>query len=498
MDESGKNEPKCKRTVAHIQGKMQMQPPKSRAKASKTVVGTVLLAGLSLILATCVKPTLAFLAAVVGLIALVVSIVQTIKGKKKLSVKHTAIGAFILLEMILLTYWRVDAAPIPNDYSINDLRSAPLGYSVTYALLNKLADKNDHLPDAPAVGLSLEDLQNLEEINRIFKEADLQTISQHIKANADRILSIWQNAKKGRAILKKLAVFPQIADLTEPDLLYSLPWTKNFKHLLFLHRAYICLQSCNGNHEAAIDEFKRLHSIVQKLNLNARMIVLKLVCFAYTSVNIQTANFMINNPDTPQAALLTLRQRMVPLSNEHTSLRNPMIAEYLMFKKALMKVAREPRFRYSHFPAVKFNSTLRVHRNFCDRWIDISEHRTQSKEFRVWPAVYVNLPVRMTLKDGVPWYYKAYNPIGSHVIEMLTPAMGRVLAIRTKLEIHSDLLQIVLNKRLGREVNLEARAYGGEYIVDVENRKVFSPGPDGKTGTKDDITLPINPELLGW
>jgi hypothetical protein len=25
---------------------------------------------------------------------------------------------FILLEMISLTYWRIDAAPIPNDYTI--------------------------------------------------------------------------------------------------------------------------------------------------------------------------------------------------------------------------------------------------------------------------------------------------------------------------------------------------------------------------------------------
>jgi hypothetical protein len=56
----------------------------------------------------------------------------------------------------------------------------------------------------------------------------------------------------------------------------------------------------------------------------------------------------------------------------------------------------------------------------------------------------------------------------------------------------------VLNKKLGKEVSLKARAYSDEYIVDVENRKIFSPGPDGKPGTKDDIKLPINPEVLGW
>ena len=66
------------------------------------------------------------------------------------------------------------------------------------------------------------------------------------------------------------------------------------------------------------------------------------------------------------------------------------------------------------------------------------------------------------------------------------------------LPVHADLLQIVLNKRLGKEVSLKSRAYSDEYIVDIENKKIFSPGPDGKANTKDDIKLRINPEVLGW
>jgi hypothetical protein len=88
--------------------------------------------------------------------------------------------------------------------------------------------------------------------------------------------------------------------------------------------------------------------------------------------------------------------------------------------------------------------------------------------------------------------------MGSKVIEIITPSIWRIVALRTRLEIHSHLLQIVLDKRLGGDVSLEALAYGDEYIVDVENRKIFSPGPDGKANTKDDIFLWINPEVLGW
>jgi hypothetical protein len=68
----------------------------------------------------------------------------------------------------------------------------------------------------------------------------------------------------------------------------------------------------------------------------------------------------------------------------------------------------------------------------------------------------------------------------------------------TNISVQDDLLQIVLNKRLVKEVSLKARAYGDEYIVDIENKKILSPGPDGEVGTNDDIALPINPEVLGW
>ena len=67
-----------------------------------------------------------------------------------------------------------------------------------------------------------------------------------------------------------------------------------------------------------------------------------------------------------------------------------------------------------------------------------------------------------------------------------------------QIHIQDDLFQIILSKRLGKEINLKARAYSGEYIVDVENGKIFSPGPDDKVETKDDIMLRINPEVLGW
>jgi hypothetical protein len=59
------------------------------------------------------------------------------------------------------------------------------------------------------------------------------------------------------------------------------------------------------------------------------------------------------------------------------------------------------------------------------------------------------------------------------------------------------MLKIALNKRLGEEIDLTARAYSDQYIIDIEKKYIISPGPNGKIGMGDDIKLPINPEVLG-
>ena len=99
-------------------------------------------------------------------------------------------------------------------------------------------------------------------------------------------------------------------------------------------------------------------------------------------------------------------------------------------------------------------------------------------------------------KGKVPFIYKAYNPVGYKLISILTPAYSMVISLKTRLTIETDMLQIVLNQRLNRPINLKARAYSDEYIIDVNNKKIISPGPDGKTGTDDDITMPIEPNVL--
>jgi len=483
-----------------------IQQSKQKTYRIIKAVCPVLLVVLAGILTFFLKPTLAFIAAAFALFSTIASIPEFVRKESKRKARRAtiAIGTALLilssLMMLILNYLRFDAPPIVNDYTIKDIKSAAPECNQTYDLLYSLGTEDKNVKGAPAIGLSAKEIGKIEEINNILKDSDLQTISQRLEENEEDILLIWENAEKGRDILAKLDSFPEIADLQEPGLQTVVPFLANIRRLAFLQRYYICLQSCKGNHEDAISGLIRFDSIFRKMNLNARWIFTKLVCIACFNINIQTANFIINNPETPQELLVVLKQHIVPFSGEHTSLRNCAIFGYLAFKNEMTKISNKLRLRskYSYYSPLKLNSALRLYKNISDEWIAIEENQTQTRELRVWPTLYPNLPVRIDSEGKLAWYYKIYNPVGALMIEMLTPAIERLNEIRKKFEIHSDLLQIVLNKRLGEEVSLKARSYSDEYIIDIENKIIFSPGPDGEAGTKDDIKLPINPDVLGW
>ncbi|MBN2180655.1 MAG: zinc ribbon domain-containing protein [Sedimentisphaerales bacterium] len=475
-----------------------IEQSKPRAKLSKLAI-------LSLILS--VFSPLLFV--VTGIPSIIIGIISYLKIKhsggllkgKSISIVGIILSALFMCGFILL--WRLDAPPIPNDYTINDIRSAAPEYSQSYELLHSLADNSDNSSRENAIGLSGEDLNNLSEINDIFKENDLQEISQKIKEKEQDILTLWDKAKKGRDILVKLDSFPEISDKTEPnigDIPTSSKYLKNLVHLIHLYKVYICLQSINGNHKQALNELTMLDSVLKKISLNARSIATKLVCFDGLFSNIHSSNFIINNPETPKEILLVLKQHIESLSDEHTSLRNTLIFEYLAYKNEMKKMSNEPKLKYSPFSPLKYNSTLRFIRNYFDEWIAIDENQKVNNKLKIWPSVYPNIPVNIIETIGFldSPYYKIYNPVGYALIEIITRTLEIKKLSKISLLIYEDLLKVTLSARLGEEVNLKARAYSDEYIIDIENKKIFSPGPFTDKSEWDDITLSINPEVLGF
>ncbi|NOR66368.1 MAG: hypothetical protein GQ528_03320 [Woeseiaceae bacterium] len=175
------------------------------------------------------------------------------------------------------------------------------------------------------------------------------------------------------------------------------------------------------------------------------------------------------------------------------------MSEYLLLKSGISRaLGSSPAGKTRLF---KPNSTLRLYKNGFDNWLNTHypSGGPASTRLSVWPDIYpFDEPDPLQKRVLLFSVYRCYNPIGSLAMRTGGFFRGADPGKNTNMFVQDDLLQIVLNKRLGKEASLKARAYGDEYIVDIDNKKILSPGPDGKSDTKDDITLPINPELLGW
>lgn len=469
------------------------EKPIAKPKISRLAITSFVLGILSLLF---------FLfAAIPAVIFGIVSLFKIKKSPGQLRGKALAIAGITIpiIFVLILILWSFDADPIPEDYTIADLRSAPPECARSYELLIDISEEEEYPPDAPSIGLSAQDVNIIYQVSDAIKETDYSGIIEALKENKERIYQAWENGKKGRDIIEELNTFPEIADLTEPDLEANIGFLRNIKILAYLYQAYVYLHTEQDNSQIAINELIELDSVFRKLSVNTRSTVTKLVCYAVLNVAIRTANFITNNPQTSQEVLELLAEHFTPLTKEQVSLRNPVISEYLMFKKTLDTKSGK-HYSLPKTPFLKRNSSLRLYKNYCDNWINVIEQSQEPKkpELSVWPSVYPDwIVVSIDSEGKVPWIYTAYNPIGSILVRLLTPAMEKVLEINTKQQVHSDLLQIVLNKRLGKGGSLKARAYNDEYIIDIEKKKIFSPGPDGESDTKDDIKLLINPEVLG-
>jgi len=507
-----------------------------KPKTSRLAVASFVLAILSLLF-----PPIAIIAIIlaIGSILKIRKNVGLLKGKGFITAAMIASAVSIAFWTMAIMVWTIDADTIPNDYTIADLRSAPTECNRSYELLLSLSEKESEddlkTPDfideintifadtnepnkiealnawaqkksklkpspSPAIGLSGDDIKTIYEVEKVIREGDYSKISEALKANADNIYQAWENAKKGRDIIKELNTFSEIADLSKPSLETKLLFLTNLRCLTRLYQVYSHLQTEQGNSRSAVSELIELDSVFRKLSINARAISIKLTCYGCLATNINTANFIINNKKTSQESVEFLSKHFTCFTQEQSFVRNPLISEYLMFKRTLDTQNLEF-YSLPETPFLKRNSTLRLFHNFCENWIRVesNSHESKNRDLSVWPPTYPNLAhVSIDSQGKVPLFYAVYNPIGSLLLGLLTPAIEHAVELKTKHEVHYDLFQIVLSQRLGKGISLKARAYSNEYIIDVENKKIFSPGPDGQPDTKDDIKLIINPEVLNF
>lgn len=459
-------------------------------------------------IASLVLAILSFLFPLLAIPAIILSIGSIFKIRENPALlkgtRHATAAILISMTSMVIwigacVVWSLDAAPIPNDYTIADLRSAPSDCAQSYQHLKTLLGTELDVSENSAI-VSEEDLKMLNEFTETINSGNLSEIVDALNNNKDRILQAWTNSRSARDLISELNLFSEIADLTEPNVNADMLSITNLIGLARLYQAYAYLEIQQDSVETLTHKLIEFDSFVRKFSPNARPLIAKLVCFICISRNMATANTIVNSPTVSRETVQLLADRFKPLTNEHTSFKNPIMFEYLFLKEGITSEFGGRVFECN--PLFKVNSTLRLYKNTCDEWLAIIQGREESDtpKLSVWPLKPLDrLPVSISSQGRVPCYYKCYNPLGSVLIRMMTgPRLENIVIKVEAIKVQDDLLQIVLNKRLGKEISLKARAYSDEYIIDVENKKIFNPGPDGQPHTEDDIKLIINPEVLGF
>jgi zinc-ribbon domain len=465
------------------------------ARTSKLAILSLLLGVLSLLFFV--------LAGVPAIVIAVLSVVRIAGSRGSLKGTFIALAGMIvsvLMMSVFAVLWCFDAPPIPDDYTLADLRSAPAQCAESFEILKTLIDEDWSLPGAPAIGLTKGDIKVIDDVSEAIENGSASQIPESLDRHAAEIDQAWARAEKARNAIRRLNEFPEVADLTEPRLdAKTLRW-HNLIALARLYQVHAHLQTESDGISAVIADLVELDSVFRKLSPNVRGFMEKLICLKCIEENIVTANAIVNNPAAGRKSVELLARHFTPLTNEQMSLRNGILSEYLVLRDIVSKVSSEPAVPATRL--FKGNSMLRLYRNFYGEWINRIEGQRNGvrKRLRVWPAFYPFPDPSLSFNDRnpMPLLYRCYNPLAIRVGFNYRRRMIEIAPATGVTGILDDLFQIVLNKRLGKEVSLKARAYSDEYIVDVENKKIFSPGPDGKANTRDDIKLSINPDVLGW
>jgi hypothetical protein len=426
---------------------------------------------------------------------------------------------FVAAAVSIFAIWSADAAPIENDYTIADLRSAPAKFNKSYQILLRLNLQDEQRTTAPAIGLDVEDINTVTELSGILNLDDISIAFKTLKKRSNKINLAWSNAKIGREIIDELNTFEQIADITEPDFDADISFLSNLRNIAYLYRAYACLEAENENAESAIKELCKFDSIIRKVLPNIRASVSKLACISIVVKNIKTANLIANNPKVSQSTVELLAKHFKPLNQKQVSMKNQAISDYLMFKRAIEQELLFSKFfeDYSTYEkwylstslkgifkiSSKPNASIRLLRNVVDDQLtSIGENDKDANErFSAWPDFYPNLPepsIEGEFREKSWIFYSLFNTGGLSAAGVFAKPFEKVCELNLETQIQDDLLQIVMNKRLGRPFTLKARAYSDNYIVDVKAERIFSPGLDGKPNTDDDVYLTINPAALGW
>ncbi len=381
----------------------------------------------------------------------IISIVRIKRSKGKLKGKFIALAGIIiplLFNAIYFMLWRVDAPPIPNDYTMADLRSAPAEYDESYHLLVKLLnlfEDNLNLKDANEPLLTRENMAIFGNISNISENGTDTELADLLNENKDAIKQARDKTQKARDIIHQLNEFQEIADLTSYKTYATDLSLFSYLHFSELYKVYSMLQNDENTIDSIATELINFDSVLRKICPNVRSIGSKLACFVCMTRNMEIANNILNKPETSQKTLELLEEHFIPMAEQDLSLKNCIIYQYVYMKDALAEENKNT-YKIARL-TLKINSSLRLLRNHCNKIIELTGEDTGTKRqiLDVWPSFYPFKQPAMTRAGSrnqndsfrLPLTYFIYNPAGSQFLQVMNLKLIYLSGINLKTHLKS-------------------------------------------------------------
>jgi len=415
-------------------------------------------------------------------------------------------AAALLLLTLPLALLSVDAPPLENDYTEADVRPHDPAVLASYDTLMKFRRDGGIL------------------VQRTFpKEVknDLAVIADPLP-HAAVIRQAWDELGEARKVIVELDQFPGITDIGKdtrfsPDI--PIVSFLTLRSTSRRYAAYARLKVAEGDTQEAARQVAQLHRVARKSLPHSHMMVTKMTWVAIAKLNIQTADVILRSPHCDAATLAVLKENFMPLAQEELSMRPTGIYNYFFTKTLLdewrkkeggmslmhkFEMTSPPRFELAAVERpiarlgepflLRRNRTLRDLRYLFDMQMeDLSTmpcgpDRAIESTWKLvngildgyceWPGQPVEPAVISRL-----W---CYNMEGRMLACLAVPSVTSAGRAITVAKVQSDLLYLDICKRLGEVPELPDPYTQKPYASDARGR-LFSAGPDGKSGTDDDI-----------
>ena len=296
---------------------------------------------------------------------------------------------------------------------------------------------------------------------------------------AAQIEDAWRSSADIHAAVALLNTFDGPAYARTNSFNYKSDSAEQCRKIVQLYTWYAQLMAMQGYQGEAVAALVKVHTLTRKHLRWSRTVWDKMTWISEANRIGQTAYLVARQETMPDQELEKLQAAFTPFEPWEVSMNWPIIGEQLQAQDRLMKTTQT-------LPAVmRHVASLYLNRNATLHELEQRIGELIAATDRA-PASLPTLPPRPQ-----PRGFHIKNPIGRLMNRAAN--YGFLLQQGDQLKIHRDLLAIYLGFRLRQPPSIGNYLEPGEYPIDEKTGLPFSPGFDGKTGTRDDICLEKSP-----